>query len=109
MSAIPGLGRWFSRGPFPFPGDANTVEQAFLPHLSTSGTVSILPGYRQVIDLADFDRSRFILSTGNSGIPGHPRYGDCIPDYLAGRLRPLLYSRAAVDAHTAQTLVLEPA
>ncbi len=109
LSAVPGLGRWFSRGPYPMPGDLNTVQQASLPPLSTSGTIAILPGYRQVIDLADFDRSRFILSTGNSGIPGHPRYGDSIADTLAGRLRPLLYSREAIEAHVEHALLLEPA
>ena len=109
LASVPGVGRWFSRGPYPFPGDVNTVQQGSLPHLSASGTISILPGYRQVLDLADFDRSRFMLSTGNSGIPGHPRYDDCIPDFLAGRLRPLLYSRQAIEAHVAHALLLEPA
>jgi len=105
---VPGVGRRFSRGPYPFPGDVNTVLQGGVALSRPSDTVAILPGYRQIIDLADLDNSLFILSTGTSGIPGHPRYGDCIPDYLAGRYRPLLYSRAAVEAHTEHRLVLEP-
>ena len=58
-------------------------------------------------DLADFDRSTFILLSGNSGIPDHPRYDDCLSDYLAGRQRPLLYSRAAVEAAGEHWLILE--
>ena len=75
-----------------------TVLQGSSSMAHDAAAVAILPGYRQIIDLADFDRSVFQLSTGNSGIPGHARYGDCIPEFLAGRYRPLLYSR---DAHTA--------
>ncbi len=108
LEAVPGLGRWFSRGPFPFPGDQNTVLQGSSSMAHDAAAVAILPGYRQIIDLADFDRSVFQLSTGNSGIPGHARYGDCIPEFLAGRYRPLLYSRAAIEADREHTLELEP-
>jgi len=70
----------------------------------------VTPAYRQVVDLADFGRSRFPLSGGggSSGIPGHPRYDDCIDEYRAGVSRPLLYSRAAVDAASSDTTVILP-
>jgi penicillin amidase len=109
LNAVPGLGRWFSRGPYPLGGDLNTVWQAALSLTRETDTVSIVPGYRQVVDLADLDRSLFQLSTGNSGIPGHPRYGDCIDEYRAGAYRPLLFTRAAVEAAAEHTLTLEPA
>ncbi len=109
LDAVFGLGKWFSRGPYPFPGDVNTVLQGGMTLARDTDTVGILPGYRQIIDLADFDRSVFILSTGNSGIPGHPRYGDCIEEFREGQYRPLLYTRAVVQAHTEHTLTLEPA
>jgi penicillin amidase len=109
LDAVPGLRRWFSRGPYPFPGDVNTVLQGASPISRDSDRVGMLPGYRQVIDLADMDRSVFILSTGNSGIPGHEHYGDCIDEYLRGQYRPLLFSRPAVEAQTAHALTLQPA
>lgn len=109
MVAVPGLGRWFSRGPYPFPGDGNTVLQSAYSVFRGPDAASILPGYRQVIDLADFDRSVFQLSTGSSGIPGHPRYGDCVTEFRSGRYRPLLYSREAVGRHIEHVLRLEPA
>lgn len=109
LEHVPGLGRWYSRGPYPFPGDGNTVLQAGYSVAAGTGRVTTLPGYRQVIDLADFDRSVFQLSTGNSGIPGHPRYGDCIEEFIAGRYRPLLYSTEAIEANVEHRLRLEPA
>jgi penicillin amidase len=69
----------------------------------------VAPAYRQVIDLGDFDRSTFQLLSGVSGIPGHPRYDDCTEEYLAGVSRPLLFSRAAVEAAAKSTLAIEPA
>jgi penicillin amidase len=109
MDSVPLLGRRLSRGPYPFPGDSNTLVQAGYRVVHGPDPVSVLPGYRQIVDLADLDRSVFQLSTGNSGIPGHPRYGDCIEEFLAGRYRPLLYARAAVERHLEHTLRLEPA
>src|SRR5690606_14120754 len=53
LGAIPGLGRWWSRGPFPFGGDVNTVCQAgFSPHKGPD-LLGFAPAYRQVVDLAD--------------------------------------------------------
>ena len=109
LRAVPGLGRLMSRGPYPYGGDVNTISQGgFSVYDGPRGT-GYSPAYRQVIDLADFDRSTFSLPAGNSGVPGHARYDDCIADHLAGRQRPLLYSRAAVERHTEHRLRLEPA
>jgi len=112
LGGVPGVGRLFSAGAFPFGGDVNTVQQAAYTLQETRTgpkSAAIAPAYRQVIDLADLDRSTFILATGSSGIPGHPRYADCIPDYLAGRQRPLLFSPAAIEAAAESRLSLVPA
>ena len=111
LAGVPGLGRLWRRGPYPGGGDANTVSQSAYAIAETRdglSSVILAPAYRQVIDLADFDRSTFILATGTSGIPGHPRYDDCIPDYLAGRQRPLLFSPTAIDAVAEARLALLP-
>ncbi len=44
------------------------------------------PGYRAVYDLADLDRSRFMIATGQSGNPLSPLYGN-----LARRWRDGIY------------------
>jgi penicillin amidase len=107
FDGVPGLGRLFSRGDRPFGGDVNTVVQGQSTLWTEMATVRIAPGYRQVVDLADWDRSVFMVPTGNSGIPGHPRYDDCIDEYVAGTYRPLLYSRQAVEDAAEAWLVLE--
>jgi penicillin G amidase len=109
LEAVPLLKQAYSRGPYPGGGDVNTVWQSSYPTLRRGESVAVTPAYRQVIDLADFDRSRFQLSTGGSGIPGHPRYDDCIDEYRAGESRPLLYSRTAVEAANTETTVIVPA
>ncbi|MGE3856139.1 MAG: penicillin acylase family protein [Dehalococcoidia bacterium] len=112
LAGVPGVGRVFGAGPYPFGGDVNTVQQAaYTLHDARAGAkeAAIMPAYRQVLDLADWDRSTFILPTGNSGIPGHPRYTDCVADYLAGRQRPLLFTPAAVAQAAEARLSLVPA
>ncbi|MDA1010635.1 MAG: penicillin acylase family protein, partial [Chloroflexi bacterium] len=108
LADVPGLGRQWSRGDRPISGDINTVLQAQGWPWRTGGTIRIAPGYRQVVDVGDWDRSVFMLPTGSSGIPGHPRYDDCIDEYLAGEYRPLLFSESAVRLAAESTLVLDP-
>ena len=110
LAAVPVVGRAFSRGPYPAGGDANTVWQGgYIAAEDGSALAGFSPGYRQVLDVGRWDRSTFQLPTGQSGIPGHPRYDDSIEEFRAGRQRPLLYSREAVEAHAEHRLVLQPA
>ncbi|MBI4183785.1 MAG: penicillin acylase family protein [Proteobacteria bacterium] len=65
-------------------------------------------GYRAVYDLADLDRSRFIIATGQSGNPLSP-----VSDNLFGRWREggavwLGKSRAGLAAAKADILILAP-
>ena len=109
LAAIPGLGRAFSRGPYAIGGDVNTVWQGgYTVYAGPAGTAGFSPAYRQVLDLGRWDRSTFQLPAGNSGIPGHPRYDDCVEEFLAARQRPLLYSRAVVEANVEHALDLAP-
>ncbi len=109
LADIPGIGRQWSRGSRPFGGDVNTVVQAQGSAWGTHNRVRIAPGYRQVLDLSDWDASLFMQPTGNSGIPGHPRYDDCIEEYVAGAYRPLLFNELAIRAVAESTLILERA
>jgi penicillin amidase len=108
LAAVPALGKAFSRGPFGYGGDVNTVWQGGYSVYRGPASGGFTPAYRQVIDLADFDRSTFALPGGNSGIPGHPRYDDGIAEFLAGRQRPLLYTTAAIARHAEHRLLLDP-
>ncbi|MEZ4503388.1 MAG: penicillin acylase family protein [Dehalococcoidia bacterium] len=109
LGVVPVVGRLFRRGPFPYGGDSNTVNQNGYSVHRGPGHSGFVPAYRQVIDLAEPDASTFALPLGNSGIPGHPRYDDFIEEYLEGRQRPLLFTRAAVEAQLEHRLHLVPA
>ena len=64
--------------------------------------------FREIIDLADWDRSVATSTPGQSGQPGSPHYGDLLPLWADGQYFPLLFSREAVEAHAYSTLILQP-
>jgi penicillin amidase len=87
------------------PGDADTVNATGgIGYQQTYGA-----SYREVIDLADWDRSVTTNTPGESGNPGSKHYGDLEEDWAAGHYHPLPYSRKAVLAAAEERIVLEPA
>ena len=105
----PLFGRFLNLGPFEAPGGVFTVWLgAWRP--TAPFELWIAPLYRQVVDLADLRRSRWQPPVpGQSEHPLSPHYGDQVAPWLAGRLRPMLWSRTDVEAEAEATLVLEPA
>jgi len=67
------------------------------------------PSFRIVIDVGAWDNSRAMNTPGQAGDPANPHYRDLAPLWAAGEYFPLLYSRAAVDAATTETIELAPA
>jgi penicillin amidase len=85
-------------------GDANTVyASGGAGDRQTAGA-----SYREVIDLADWDRSVATSTPGQSGQPGSPHYGDLLPLWGADQYFPLVYSRRAVEQNTRHILTLQP-
>jgi acyl-homoserine lactone acylase PvdQ len=68
----------------------------------------LVASYRQVIDMADVDRSVFVLPLGQSGHLLSGRYGNLLDDWNDGRYRPLRFTRATVDGAAASRLQLQP-
>lgn len=91
-------------GPVRRGGDGNTPNATRGPGYSQSSGAS----YRHILDLADWDRSVFTSTPGQSGQPGSPHYDDLLPTWAEGRYVPLVYSRSAVEENTAHRLLLEP-
>jgi penicillin amidase len=86
-------------------GDANTVyASGGANNRQTHGA-----SFREIIDLADWDRSVVTSTPGQSGQPGSPHYGDLLPLWGADQYFPMLYSRRAVEQATKHLLVLQPA
>ncbi len=64
--------------------------------------------FREILDVADWDRSVATSVPGQSGQPGSPHYGDLLPLWSEGKYFPLLFSREKVEAGATERLVLEP-
>jgi penicillin amidase len=94
----------FNRGPFPRSGDATTVMAASGANFMQANGAS----YRQILDVADWDRSVMTNVPGESGDPSSPHYSDLIADWLAGKYHPMPYSRKAVEAAAEERILLEP-
>jgi penicillin amidase len=83
-------------------GDSDTVAAAaFAPageFILTSTSVA-----RYVFDLADWDRSGWVVPLGASGHPGSPHYADQVGPWSEYRLLPMLFSwdriRAEAESH----------
>jgi len=65
----------FSIGPFPSSGDGVTVNMGFYRHSNPYKHV-VGPSLRMIIDVGDWERSFFILPSGQSGHPFSRHYRD---------------------------------
>jgi penicillin amidase len=106
-NAIPPLNELFSAGPFEVGGGDDTVNRGVL-HPSEGFADGAIASYRQIIDLADFDRSLSIITTGNSGNPASPHFADQAPMWATGEYHPMPFTRDAVEAASEGKLVLAP-
>jgi penicillin amidase len=98
----------FNLGPVPMGGDGTTPMQAASGPLRPFDNPGYLANTRVVIDLADPERSRFVLAGGQSGNPVSPHYRDLFALWQRGEGVPIAWSEPAVEASTRSTLVLEP-
>lgn len=64
--------------------------------------------YREILDVADWDRSVVTNVPGQSGQPDSPYYANLLPLWADNRYFPLAFSRKAVDARAAHVLILRP-
>ncbi len=65
-------------------------------------------GYRAVYDLADLDRSRYVIATGQSGNPLSPYYRDMLERWRAGGFITIAGDRDALRRDAAGILTLAP-
>ena len=62
--------------------------------------------YREIFDVADWDRSLVINTPGQSGQPESPFYSNLVRDWADEKYFPLAFSRSAVEKATAHRLTL---
>ncbi|MBK9170756.1 MAG: penicillin acylase family protein [Bryobacterales bacterium] len=95
----------FSRGPVERPGDGTTINSTSGgDYRQTNGA-----SYRQIVDLADWDRSVMTSVPGESGDPASPHYDDLLEEWASGGYHPMAFSRKAVEAATVEKIELRPA
>ncbi|WP_241978664.1 MULTISPECIES: penicillin acylase family protein [Cryobacterium] len=106
-SGIAPLEWLFNRGPYQVAGGSSVVDAVGWD--ATAGyAVDWVPSMRQVVSLADWDRSTWLNLTGSSGHAFHPNYDDQTELWQRQETRPWLFSLGAVKAAATNTLVLRP-
>lgn len=107
VGAVAALGQHFNRGPYPAPGDGNTVWATGSGITPESSRSAVGPPFRFIADLGDLRNSVGLLAPGNSGCPDSPHYDDQIEAWFKGEYHPLLYAREDVEAGAKMRLWLE--
>lgn len=85
-------------------GDGFTVNATGGTGLTQTAGAS----FREIFDLADWDRSVATTAPGQSGQPQSPHYADHLPLWGEGRYFPLLFSRSSIESVTTNKLTLVP-
>jgi len=100
--------RVFNIGPLPGRGDAGTICQGTLDWMAPTANQLGVPNLRLVIDVGDWDRSRFVLLGGQSGNPLSPHWDDLVPLWLRGQGIAIHWSEQAVRDAAVRELTLVP-
>ncbi len=98
-------GRLFDRGPVELDGSNDTIE-ATSWNAAGGYTAVTAPAARFVIDVADPDKSRWIVATGASGHTFADDYTDQVDLWAVGRDLPWRSTTAAVSKQAHSTLTL---
>ena len=84
-----------------------------LPTVERSGGAGTVAAdgasYREIFDVADWDRSLVINTPGQSAQPGSKFYGNLLPDWAENKYFNLAFSKEAVEKAAAHRLTLRPA
>ncbi len=96
-----------NRGPFPADGGSDLVN-ANNWSWAEPAAVRSHPSMRMIVDMSDFDASRWVIPTGQSGHPFNAHYDDQIELWLNGEYLPMRSSRVAVEDAAVDHLLLQP-
>ncbi|MDX6262898.1 MAG: penicillin amidase [Kribbellaceae bacterium] len=102
-SGIGVVDKLFNRGPYELGGGSSTVD-ATSWDAAEGYTVTSTPSMRMVVDLSDFDKSRWINLTGVSGHAFTSNYTDQTDLWVRGETLPWAFTRGAVEATRKHTL-----
>jgi penicillin amidase len=91
----------------PMGGDGDTVQSAGFIAAAGYG-ITLASVARYAFDLADWDRSGWVVPLGASGHPGSPHYADQAGPWSDVRLLPMRYGWAGIRAEARAHQVLDP-
>jgi len=105
LSVLPAVGNRFDPSHAGYGGDGDTVQAA--SYASALGfSVVGTQCYRQIIDLSDWSKSRWVVPLGASGHPDSPHYADQVPVWAANLHVPMLYDWQQIEEHAEARLTL---
>ncbi|GMW00995.1 MAG: hypothetical protein AMXMBFR84_21320 [Candidatus Hydrogenedentota bacterium] len=99
---------FFNRGPHEIRGTSGTINMASWSFVDGSFEANFIPVIRLICDVGNWDNTRALNCTGQSGHPGSPHYGDQIQDWIDVNLHIQPWNRRAVEAASVNRLVLHP-
>lgn len=108
LGEVKGLDFVLNRPSVPVGGDSNTVWQAAYSPYHGYDLNSFTASWRQIIDLADFNNSRGVLPSGESGHSGSRHYHSMNAMWRTGRYHPMPWDRDEVEKVASGTLTLSP-
>jgi penicillin G amidase len=108
VGKLPVLKGIFNVGPMPFGGDGSTIPQASTPFEDPLGNPIGIPNLRMVLDVGNWEASRWVIAGGQSGNPLSPHYADQIPLWQRGEGIAIAWEPASVRAAARATLQLTP-
>ncbi|MFJ1794760.1 penicillin acylase family protein [Kitasatospora griseola] len=103
--ASPAIRKLLNRGPYKLSGGSAAVNASGW-NAAAGYDVDWIPSMRMVVDLSDFDASRWINVGGASGHAFHPNYNDQTDLWSKGELLPWAYTKDAVTKSGKNTLTL---
>lgn len=102
------LDKLFNQGPYPIPGDTDTLLQTANMANHPLGDHIVAPSYRQIIDMGNLSNSVSVMPAGQSGNMMSPHYADQMQMWLDGKYHPMLWMRAEVEANKVHLMELIP-
>ncbi len=108
LSGISPIESIVNKSKVPMGGNSECVNSQMWMASSGDFSPRSIPSMRMIIDMNDLTKCESMNSTGPSGNPGSPGYGNMIESWSIGKYRPMLWTREQVDAAAVRKLVLMP-